>query len=447
MTLAESKATYIELILAWLIHNNGTSSDVDFTQPYVRRSLRYVYPLFMFLHAVVGVVGIVGNIAMIIVLGKRRLYHDQTFFLLGNLAFSDLIKCVFVLPITLANLLIQNWLFGSFLCFFLPMMQCFPVYASMLTFLMIAIDRYRLIVHPFKSRLPAGLCTIAVWVVAVCVVLPYAVYIKYIDLGASLGEQFEGAGICYVHLEKRIEEYIRAMFVTLYAMPLAVIAFLYVRVSAEIKSRESANISVHFASSSGDEIPNMPEPISYQSSITWSTANGARNSRSENEATSASAAAAAAIAVASQLKPYEHNTPEYDDDLDLVKEKRTQNYLIAMTTLFAMCWCPLHILILVHYFVHENDKNEGHYDITYITFAWFGFLSTCTNPILFASWRMSSATKDRLRGYFRFSNRRRSSQRRRQYQHHSRFVNGSRLSPVEERIVMDAHNESAANDV
>lgn len=111
------------------------------------------------------------------------------------------------------------------------------------------------------------------------------------------------------------------------------------------------------------------------------------------------------------MKPYttERSTQDSDDDLDLAKEKRTQNYLITMTTVFAMCWCPLNILILVNYFVHENDNNEDPYDITYITFTWFGFLSTCTTPVLFASWRMSSATKDRLRGYFRFSNRRHNS--------------------------------------
>jgi hypothetical protein len=66
----------------------------------------------------------------------------------------------------------------------------------------------------------------------------------------------------------------------------------------------------------------------------------------------------------------ERGTQDSDDDLDLAKEKRTQNYLITMTTVIAMCWCPLNILILVNYFVHEDDGNEQSYDITYMTFAW-----------------------------------------------------------------------------
>ncbi|XP_076439507.1 prolactin-releasing peptide receptor-like [Babylonia areolata] len=428
-----SEETYVHHVLQWLETVNK-SGRVDFTQPFVRPSLHYVYPLFVFLYATVGTVGIAGNAAMLFVIARRRLYHDQTFFLMGNLALSNLIKCVFSLPITLANLLIQNWLFGSFICFFLPMLQTFPVYASFLTFLMIAIDRYRLILHPFKSRLPAGLCIIAVWVAAVCTVLPYAIYIKYIDLGATLGTDFGGVGICYVAMEDRIEEYIRALFVTLYVMPLAVIAFLYVRISAEIKSREATTISIHFA--------------------TTATATAAAAAASSGGGVvagcppdgSPSRGGDSAVRIRSYAAT-ERSTQDSDDDLDLAKEKRTQNYLITMTTVFAMCWCPINILILVAYFVHENDNNEESYDITYITFTWFAFLSTCTTPVLFASWRMSSATKDRLRGYFRFSNRRHNhAAAPRRHYHQKHYMERGCCNMFEDHMIMDSRSITQDGD-
>ena len=372
---------------------NNTDMTFDFTQPHIKRSVRYVYPLFVFLHAVIGLLGLIGNLAMIIAMGKRRLYNDQTFFFLGNLAFCDVIKCVCVLPISLANMLIENWIYGSFMCFFLPMIQIFPIHASMLTFLMIAIDRYRLIVNPFKTRAPAGLCTIAVWVCAICVVLPLAVYIKYIDLGAFLGEKFEGIGICYINKERQIEEYLRAMFVILYVMPLAIIAFLYVKVSAELKSRENSAVVVHYSVANGGTTSATSQTEEFAPKVTWAKEEGQQAETSTSVSREYS----------------ERTTHDSDDDIDLAKEKRTQNYLIAMVTLFAMCWCPMNILLLVHYFIHETDDNKTHIDVTYMTFIWFGFLSTCVNPLLFASWRMPSSTKDRLKGYFRFSNRRRSS--------------------------------------
>ncbi len=98
-------------------------------------------------------------------------------------------------------------------------------------------------------------------------------------------------------------------------------------------------------------------------------------------------------------------------ELNIQKEKRSQKYLMVMVIVFAICWCPLKILILVTHFVYETDHNASHFDVTFLTFTFFGFLSTCANPVLFASWQMSNRTRDRLRGYFRFSNRRRSSAR------------------------------------
>ncbi|WAR21497.1 NPY5R-like protein, partial [Mya arenaria] len=398
MAADEPQHGYITQIFVFLEQRNDTS--FDFTQPYIRRSMRYVYPLFMFLYAAVGLVGFIGNVALLVVTGKRRLYQDQTYFFMGNLAFSDLIKCVIVLPISLANMLVQNWIFGSFLCFFLPMIQFFPIHASMLTFLMIAIDRYRLIVNPFKDRLPAGLCVIATWVGAICFVLPHAVYIKYIDLGALLGERFTGVGICYVNMEKHIEEYFRAMFVTLYALPLAIIGFLFVKISAELKSKETAPVIVHYNIRTSAQTPRgSTQAEDFGTKVTWANDTERRQLNGS----------VAGMDTPRRKEYPERATQDSDDDLDIAKEKTTQNYLIAMVTFFAMCWCPMYILILVHYFVHETEDNTGHMDVTFVTFAWFGYLSTCANPILFATWRLPSSTKDRLKGYFRFSNRRRSS--------------------------------------
>ncbi|ELU08490.1 hypothetical protein CAPTEDRAFT_160415, partial [Capitella teleta] len=186
---------------------------MDFRQPYIKNSLRYVYPLFILLHAVVCLCGVCGNGAMLAVILRRKLYRSPTFFFLANLALSDFLKAAVVLPITVTTMMFGNWIFGSFLCFSLPMLHSFPIHASMLTHMVIAIDRYRLIVYPMKSRIPAGLCMIAVWVIGVCVVLPYAVYIKYYDLGALLGIDFDGVGLCWINMSKHTQEYIRAMFV------------------------------------------------------------------------------------------------------------------------------------------------------------------------------------------------------------------------------------------
>ena len=93
------------------------------------------------------------------------------------------------------------------------------------------------------------------------------------------------------------------------------------------------------------------------------------------------------------------------DELNKAKERRTQKYLVTMVLLFAACWTPLNILILVTHFIYENEANTGHFDVTFLTFTFFGYLSACLNGPLFASWYMSKNAKEKLRGYFRLSNR------------------------------------------
>ena len=246
-----------------------------------------------------------------------------------------------------------------------------------------------------KARVPAGLCTIGVWVVSICAVLPYAVYIKYVDLEAHFGEDFNGLGICWVDVDRPIEGYIRAMFVIMFCLPLAIITFLYVRVSAELAANsETPSMSVHIE----DNAQSLSE-TSYQSRLTWlgPECDHLESATSERE-----------HSPAHRGRRHRHHHSHDDDwqpEINMFKEKRSQKYLITMVILFAMCWCPIHILILVTHFVYEDDDNHGHFDITYLTFTFFGYLSCCTNAVLFASWRMSTTTKDRLRGYFRFSTR------------------------------------------
>ncbi|KAJ9601372.1 hypothetical protein L9F63_000463, partial [Diploptera punctata] len=122
----------------------------------------------------------------------------------------------------------------------------------------------------------------------------------------------------------------------------------------------------------------------------------------------------------------------YEAELDVRKEKRNQKYLISMVTIFAICLCPLMVLRVAKLAVVETYENTGHFDITFTLFVWIAFLPTCTTPFLFASWRMSRLQKDRLRGYFRFSNRklRRGCNETQNQEEHDADANGMCISDV-----------------
>lgn len=53
------------------------------------------------------------------------------------------------------------------------------IYVSTLTSLAIAIDRYFVIVHPFKPRMKLGVCMLligVIWIVSISISLPLAIY-------------------------------------------------------------------------------------------------------------------------------------------------------------------------------------------------------------------------------------------------------------------------------
>lgn len=97
---------------------------VDFSKPLMRRSLKEVYPLFLVLYGVLVVVGTASNVAMVTHIFRRRLFRrDHTCAYLMNLGVCNVVASLLLLPLSLAILLIQNWVFGSFLCYFVPMLQ------------------------------------------------------------------------------------------------------------------------------------------------------------------------------------------------------------------------------------------------------------------------------------------------------------------------------------
>jgi hypothetical protein len=81
-----------------------------------------IYPLFVTLYLLLTLIGTVSNVAMIISL-LRKSRREALHGLMVNLALSDLVKCVLVLPVSLAVLLIHNWVFGASFCYLLPMLQ------------------------------------------------------------------------------------------------------------------------------------------------------------------------------------------------------------------------------------------------------------------------------------------------------------------------------------
>ncbi|KAK8771628.1 hypothetical protein V5799_025133 [Amblyomma americanum] len=362
---------------------NDTS---EFSQPQLRRTFRSSYPLFRVLYGSLFVSSLIANCWMVLhIYREKRPRETVCVYLFAN-ALNDIFKLLVVMPISLVTLCLHNWVFGSFLYFASPIVQDFPFYRTLLTFVAIACDRYRYAMNPMKRQIPPLLCLLGVCLVAGILTLPYAAYTKFLDLQKYLGQQFRGAGICAINLTENIEEYIRFLFIVLYALPVALVIYLHVKVSVEIKAQETSQslaLQARRESNGGEETSvcslassMVPESVhSTGSCATFPVAT--RDSCPRSEACRGSSAAF-----------YKDSSPE--DSVDWMKERRTQNTVMMMVAVYAVCLVPLNVLRLIAHVVHEGQEHSVHFDLSSAFAVLIAFLPTLGTPYLFRVWHLST---------------------------------------------------------
>lgn len=95
----------------------------EFSQPIVKPALQKIYPIFIVQYGLLSMFGVIANVYIIYYIMRYKLYQDVTHAFMMNLGLAHFVQCSLVLPITLIIIIIQNWIFGQFLCFFAPLLQ------------------------------------------------------------------------------------------------------------------------------------------------------------------------------------------------------------------------------------------------------------------------------------------------------------------------------------
>lgn len=137
------------------------------------------------LYSLIFLIGITGNSLVVYVVCVKKTMQSVTNLFIMNLALSDILMCLLAVPFTPISFFQDYWILGKFLCHLIPFSLGISVYVSTLTSLAIAIDRYFVIVHPFKPRMKLGVCCLliaVVWIVSISISLPLAIYIELIPV-------------------------------------------------------------------------------------------------------------------------------------------------------------------------------------------------------------------------------------------------------------------------
>ncbi|KAJ8351424.1 hypothetical protein SKAU_G00229000, partial [Synaphobranchus kaupii] len=135
-------------------------------------------------YSAVGLVGLLGNLCLIVVIRRQKETQNVTNLLIGNLAASDTLVCVICIPFTMVYTLMDHWMFGEAMCKVTSFVQCLSVSVSSFSLVLIAIERYQLIVNPrgWKPSVADAHCGIAgIWLGSTALSVPYLVFYHLTD--------------------------------------------------------------------------------------------------------------------------------------------------------------------------------------------------------------------------------------------------------------------------
>ncbi|XP_066100395.1 C-C chemokine receptor type 1-like [Saccopteryx bilineata] len=151
--------------------------DYGDTSPCQKEDLRsFGAQLLPPLYSLVFVIGLVGNILVVLVLLQHKRLKNMTSIYILNLAISDLLF-LFTLPFWIHYYRKDNWVFGNVMCKLLEGLYYIGLYSEIFFIILLTIDRYLAIVHAvfaLRARtVTFGIITSVVsWVLASLAAIP-----------------------------------------------------------------------------------------------------------------------------------------------------------------------------------------------------------------------------------------------------------------------------------
>ena len=124
------------------------------------------------LYSLVFIVGLLGNVLVIVVIIKFKSMRTLTNVFLVNLTIGDILVILICVPLTLAGQIYRKWIFGDVLCKLTPFIQGTAIGVSVLSLLTISISRYYAIYKPLKAKIVFSkknvrILIVLIWVVSI----------------------------------------------------------------------------------------------------------------------------------------------------------------------------------------------------------------------------------------------------------------------------------------
>ncbi|KAG7519644.1 neuropeptides B/W receptor type 2-like [Solea senegalensis] len=141
-----------------------------------------LYVIFPVIYSVICAVGLTGNTAVIYVILKAPKMKTVTNMFILNLAIADDLFTL-VLPISIAEHLLNDWPFGEVLCKVIISIDHYNIFSSIYFLTVMSIDRYLVVLAtvrskrmPYRTYRAAKIISLCVWILVILIVMPFTVF-------------------------------------------------------------------------------------------------------------------------------------------------------------------------------------------------------------------------------------------------------------------------------
>ncbi|XP_048189817.1 neuropeptide Y receptor type 6-like [Perognathus longimembris pacificus] len=282
--------------------------------------------LFLIAYAAVLILGLLGNLSLIIIIVKKqREAQSVTNILIANLSLSDILVCVMCIPLTVTYTLMDHWVFGELMCKLTSYVQSVSISVSIFSLVLIAVERHQLIVKPrgWKPGVPHAYWGVTfVWFLSFLLSVPLFLAYHLTEepfLNLSLPADLYGHRVaCVETWPSRTNQLLfsTSLFLLQYFVPLGFILVCYLKIVLYLRRR-----------------------------------NRKAGRRKEKESR-------------------------------FSESKRVNTTLVAIVAAFGACWLPLNVFNIIFDWHHEVLMS-CHHDLVFITCHFVAMVSTCINPLFY----------------------------------------------------------------
>ncbi|XP_074998040.1 histamine H3 receptor-like [Calonectris borealis] len=361
-------------------HTAGTCNETLSTRPPSSEFSLGVVVLLAFLMVLLALVTILGNVLVILAfIMDRNLRHRSNYYFL-NLAISDFAVGAFCMPLYIPYSLTGKWHLGRGVCKLWLAMDYILCSASVFNIVLISYDRFLSVTKAVSYRAQQGITSnpvikmVAIWVFAFLLYCPAILFWEHVA-----GHSVVAADQCYAEFFNNWYFLLCASTLEFF-VPLLSVTYFNVHIFHNIQRRQRHG-------STQDCEPPRSGSLSWRFCL-LPTPGASPPSETEDSVSSSTRPKKESL-VTESSSPTRGNsvTPEKDFSVSfcsrtgskLQRDKKIAKSLAIIVCVFAICWAPYTLLMIIRGACQGACIHNSLYEITF----WLLWLNSSLNPFLY----------------------------------------------------------------